>query len=335
MADLKFIECRDPKSADSIKNGEFTDHMFRMYRKQYGGWYKNSIIPVEQHTYFCQTNGKSIGLTVTETVRVTLDKNGKAVLFRAKDHVARLNANAKRIGIPEADPVLVLFSLAELVKIERRFLKPDGFLQARMMLTADDNTFFADEVKNAEFTIVLEYRDKVQKGGIRVCTGENCILSVPVCGTAAYNLATHMGITEALKKEYDTVLWLDNVYKKYLLCLAGMNLFIRLGDEVVTPDDGDSGIMQDTAAQLMRDWGITVTRRKLSVDELVKEYRAERVTEAFATDSFGIVTPIILIDHKGMLLEFEPGKLARKLRDSIQSIEQGVLPALADWLDRI
>lgn len=335
MAELKFIECQDPRPADSIKNGEFTDYMFRMYRREYGGWYKNSIMPVEQHTYFCQTNGKSVGLTVTESVRVTLDKNGKAVLFRAKDHMSRLNANAKRVGIPEADAVLALYSLCELVKTERSFLKPDGMLLARMMLTADDSTFSADEVKNAEFTIVLEYRDRQTNDGIRVCTSENCILSAPVCGTAAYNLATHMGVIEAAKKEYDTVLWLDNVYKKYLTRLAGMSLFIRLGDEVVTPDDADYGIMQDTVTQLMSDWGITVTRRKLSIDELVKEYRAERVTEAFATDSLGLVTPITLIDHKGMLLEFEPGKLARKLRDSIQSTEQGFLPPLSDWLEKV
>lgn len=333
MPDLKFIKCENPKS--EIKHGEFTDHMFRMYRKEYGGWYKNVIIPVDSHNYFCQTNGKAVGLTVTEAVRITLDKDGKAVIFRAKEYIERLNRNAKSVGIPEADAAMALYSLTELVKIERRFLTGNNVLLARMMLTADDNTFAADEVKNAEFTIVLESRDKSCFDGIRVCTSDNCILSSLVCGTAAYNLATHMGVIEAHKKNYHSVLWLDNVYKKYITRLSGSSLFVRMGDEVITPDNKDLGIMQDSVIKLMDEWGIKVVERKLSTDELVKKYREGVVTEAFCADTLGVVTPIDLIDHNGMLLEFEHGKLTRKLHDSILSIEQGFLPSATDWVTRV
>ena len=50
-----------------------------------------------------------------------------------------------------------------------------------------------------------------------------------------------------------------------------MNLFVRLGDEVVTPPLTDTflaGMTRDSALVLLHDWGVKVTERRVSIDEL-------------------------------------------------------------------
>ena len=65
-----------------------------------------------------------------------------------------------------------------------------------------------------------------------------------------------------------------------------MNVFFRIGDEIVTPALQGSilpGITRMSCIELLRSWGYQVTERKLAIDELYEAYQKGQLKEAFGS----------------------------------------------------
>jgi branched-chain amino acid aminotransferase len=70
-----------------------------------------------------------------------------------------------------------------------------------------------------------------------------------------------------------------------------MNLFVRLGDEVVTPPLDDTGMTRDSALVLLRDWGVKVSERHVSIDEIKHAHRRGDLAEVFGTGTAAVISP--------------------------------------------
>lgn len=332
MADLKFTECKKRTLPENIKEGQFTDYMFMMFRKGQDGWYRNSIFPYEDYSTFPMTTGATSGITVQEKCVVSLDKNGKAAFLAAEGIISRLNANGQALGLPEVDSVYASFALRELIKIEKCFLSEDSYFVAYLTLSACDmKPEFP--VKQAVFTINFEYR----KSEGPVCKSALChamtqMPSYP--GSSMHQNCVYMGKAFANSVGYEVVLQLDCVYNKYIISADGVNVFFRTEDKVITPPE-QGGIISGVGKKLMSDWGIEVCEKKISVDELEKDFKVGKIVEIFALSDTDTVIPITKIGIENKVYDIPSGKLSRKLYDSITNIRKGVLSFAHTKFERI
>lgn len=305
-----------------IQNGEKTNYMFRMYRKELGGWYQNTVCKIAGGGAL-QANGKSAALTVTELLRIAPAKEGYLSVLNLSEHIEHLNRNAIAAGLPTVDEAEVTLGLTELVKLEREAVGENTYLCACMMITADDGSVFEAAVKNAEFTITLEKQAEAIMPPLKLMTEKDCPVAELKNGTALTGYCEYQSARIAKKQGCDGVLWLDNIYNKYILGYAGGGLFVRMGEGAVCPKGDD--VMTKSVTELMESWGIDCKTRTVSLDELMDAYIKGELYEAFVTDDVTPVRPVTLIDCGGKLIELPVGKLARKVNDNILSAQKGAL----------
>ena len=74
-------------------------------------------------------------------------------------------------------------------------------------------------------------------------------------------------MAEAITEGFDQILWLDGQTHQYAEEAGQMNVFFRIGDEVITPELSGTilpGVTRDSVIQLLSDWGYTVSTRSQS-----------------------------------------------------------------------
>ena len=90
----------------------------------------------------------------------------------------------------------------------------------------------------------------------------------------AITAAALKATSEARAQGYDQVLWTDAFEHKWLQEVGTMNVFFVFGKTVVTPslEEGTilEGVTRDSVIQVLREQGLTVEERKISIDEVVE-----------------------------------------------------------------
>ena len=306
-------------------DGKFTENTAFM-RFDSGAWTKTRILLRNELKQIPQHNGTVFGLSVSQTVRISPDDSGGAALFCVKQAITRLNISAQGSLLPMADEGAVLEALMMLVDSQRDKLYDGGRFFAVISLFSADMSLSPYPVDSACLTIDLWY-DK----------SEPSIAALNVCIDRTWADSEHIRGRLAQKNGYDNAVLLDGVYKKYILGLAGSNIFLRTDQYVMTPaeQDAHNGITAGCVIELMRGWGIEVKECRISMDELLRLYSEGRLLEAFATDTLNIVMSIVKISNPGSDIELKKGKLAKKLFDAVRHIERGTYPAPTGWIQRI
>jgi branched-chain amino acid aminotransferase len=142
---------------------------------------------------------------------------------------------------------------------------------------------------------------------------------------------------KARKLGFTQVLWLDGVEKKYVEEVGTMNVMFQIGDEVITPELGGSilpGVTRSSVMELLRSWGVRVSERRISIDELHSAARSGALRESFGTGTAAVISPIGAFSINGELLQVSDGgigPLSRKLYDTLTGIQWGSLPDPFGW----
>src|SRR5438552_17008945 len=108
--------------------------------------------------------------------------------------------------------------------------------------------------------LVVDKDGRAVEGGVGGAkTGVNYAASL-----YAAEEAKHAGFTQ--------VLWLDGRERKYLDEVGTMNIMLKIDDEVITPPLSQGtilpGVTRDSALTLMRQWGLRVSERQISIAEV-------------------------------------------------------------------
>src|SRR5260370_16979541 len=88
-----------------------------------------------------------------------------------------------------------------------------------------------------------------------------------------------------------------------------MNVFFVLDGKAITPPLGGTilrGVTRDSSLTLLRDLGIPVEERQISIDEILSAHAAGKLTEAFGAGTAAIVAPIACIRYRARDLQFPP-----------------------------
>ena len=81
-----------------------------------------------------------------------------------------------------------------------------------------------------------------------------------------------------------------------------MNIMVKIGDEVITPPLAGTildGVTRASALQLMRDWGLKVSERQITIDEVMAAGRDGTLKEMWGTGTAAVVSPVGTLGYKG------------------------------------
>ena len=98
------------------------------------------------------------------------------------------------------------------------------------------------------------------------------------------------------------------------------------------------GITRDSVNQLLSKWGVKVSERLFTIDEVIAAQKDGTLTEAFGTGTAAIISPVGSIHYKGQDLqvaEGQTGKLSQKLYDYLLALQYGYEEDPFGWVDKI
>jgi branched-chain amino acid aminotransferase len=114
-----------------------------------------------------------------------------------------------------------------------------------------------------------------------------------------------------------------------------------INEEVITaPLDGSilPGITRESVIELVKGWGMKVSERRLSIDEIVAAARNGTLKEAFGTGTAAVISPVGQMTYKGedhIVAGGRMGDLSQKLYDEIVALQYGEKTDTRGWVERI
>ena len=162
---IKFVAAKTLKpKPDVSKIGfgtHFTDHMFVMDYDAANGWHDARIIPHEKISIDPANATLHYGQAIFEGLKAYRQGN-KAVLFRATDHLQRLNRSAKILDIPEIPFDVAHEGLLKLIDLDKDWIPTEKgqSLYIRPFVFATDEVLGVSVSKHYKFMIILNQSEK-------------------------------------------------------------------------------------------------------------------------------------------------------------------------------
>jgi len=325
----------------------FTDHMFRMDYAPDRGWHQARILP---HGPLGLDPGAAVlhyAQAVFDGSKVFRSRDGQLRAFRIDDHCKRLHSSAERLAMAPVPPELAREAIEALVKLEADWVPnaPGTALYVRPTVIASEAFLGVRPADKYIFFVILSPVGSYFAGGaepVRIWVEQQHTRAAKggLGGAkAAANYAAGLQASvEAKKRGYAQVLWLDAQEHRYIEEVGTMNLFVRIGEEIITPPlDGTflPGITRESALTLLRDWGMKVSERKLSIDELREAHQKGELREVFGTGTAAVISPVGALGfQQGQLVigDGKVGEVSKRLYDTVTGIQYGALPDRHGWM---
>lgn len=324
----------------------FTDHMFVMDYTEGKGWHDPRIVPYGPLTLDPATAALHYGQSIFEGMKAYNTEDGRILLFRPHKNMERINSTNDRMCIPPIDEDFCVEAIKTLVKLDRDWIPtaPGTSLYIRPFIFATDAVLGVHPSHTYKFVVILSPVGAYYPSGInpvKIYVENKYVRAVKggtgfakTCGNYAASLKAQ---AEAAKKGYIQVLWLDGVERKYVEEVGSMNVFFKINGEVITPSLEGSilpGITRDSVIQLLKSWGVKVTERRLSIQELYDAHSNGTLEEAFGTGTAAVISPIGELnwnDNIMIINNRKIGELSQKLYDTISGIQTGKLEDKYSW----
>ena len=335
-----------PKDSELTFGTVFTDHMFVLDFQEEKGWYDPRVEPYGPFPLDPAAAVLHYAQAVFDGLKAFRGRDGQVRLFRPRKHVERLIQSSQRLCIPPLDPDLALKSLVTLVGVEKDwvpstvgtslYVRPtiiasEPFLGVRpaksyiyYVILSPVGAYYPEGINPVKILVVDKYVRAVEGGVGSAKTGVNYAASL-----YAAEEAKHAGFTQ--------VLWLDGRERKYIDEVGTMNIMMKIGDEIVTPPLSGTilaGVTRDSALTLMRDWGLRVSERPVTIDEVAAAARKGTLEEVWGTGTAAVISPVGELAYKGERLVINGGRigtLTQKLYDAIVGIQYGTAPDPRGW----
>ena len=327
-----------PPDSELVFGRHTTDYMFLMDYVRGVGWQNARIEPYGMLNLDPAAMVLHYNQEVFEGLKAYSLADGGIGLFRPEKNIERMNRSARRMVMPEVDPALFLAALKELVLLDREWLPTSEgtslYIRPTMIATepgvgirpSSQYLFYIilcavgpyyPEGFNPTRIYVSDQHVRAAKGGV----GES---------KTSGNYGSTLFVSEkAAEKGYTQVLWLDGKERKYIEEVGTSNVFFRFPDGLVTPPlDGTilPGITRDSVLEIARYWGITVSERLISIEEVINRCVSGELIEMFASGTAAVISPVGEIHYKGKDFQIADGKtggLAQRLYRELTDIQYG------------
>ena len=355
MLNIRYELTTTPKAKpeDESKLGfgkVFSDHMFIMNYKTGKGWHDARIVPFGNISLSPASMVLHYGQEIFEGMKAYRTADGDIQFFRPEENFKRLNVSAERLVIPELPVEDALQALHALVEVDKDwvphndgaslYIRPfiiavDPFLGVRpgdeymfIIILSPSGAYYSTGLNPVDIYVETNYVRAVRGGMGYTKTG----------GNYAASLA---GQDEAHKQNYSQVLWLDGVERKYIEEVGAMNIMFIIDDEVVTPELQGSilpGITRKSVLELCRKWGMKVSERRISIQEISDAYGAGKLQEVFGTGTAAVISPVGHLKWGDKVMEINGGKIgeiSQKIYDTMTGMQYGKLPDEMGWIEKL
>ncbi len=344
----------NPKEKPQMENlpfGKyFSDHMFMMNYDEGQGWHDPRIVPYAPLELDPSAMVFHYAQEVFEGLKAYKDKQGHVRLFRPDKNFARLNVSNERLAIPQIDEELCLEGLKQLVELDRDwipeqagaslYIRPfiiatDPYLGVRpsesylfLIICSPSGLYYPEGLAPVKIYVEDSYVRAVRGGTGFTKTGGN------YAGSIRAQVIAH-------EKGYSQVLWLDGVEQKYIEEVGSMNIFFKIDGEVVTPAlNGSilSGITRMSTIELLKKWGIPVSEKRISIQEVADAYDAGKLEECFGTGTAAIISPVGELRWEDKVMHInnnQIGEVTQRIFNAITDIQTGDAEDEMNWVVKV
>ena len=325
----------------------FSDHMF-VADYYDGDWHDMRIIPFDYLPMHPAMSSIHYGQSIFEGLKARKNKDGEIIIFRPNKNLERMNLSAIRMAMPELPEDMFYEAMEALLKIDNEWI-PDAegtSLYIRPYLFATDEFIGIRRSSRYKFIIFTSPVASYYSEPVKVYASDTYVRAFPggtgFAKTAGNYARAIKPVEEINKKGYQQILWLDGIEKKYLQEIGTMNIFVIIDGKVITPslDEGTilPGVTRDSVITLLKEWGIPVEERRISIDELADAYNSGHLEDAFGAGTAATISPIKAIgyhDDEFILPPFEDRHISARLLEALTAIKNGELEDTHGWLHSI
>ena len=328
----------------------FTDHMFTMDYDREKGWHNPRVTPYNEFCVFPAAMVLHYGQAIFEGIKAFRTVDDRVVIFRPKDYLRRFNKSADALCIPPIDVDLVAEGLKKVIEIDKKWVPGTvgTSLYIRPLIIATDPYVGVKVSDTYKLFIILSpvgayyaagfnpVNIKVEDHYVRATLGGLGEAKTP----ANYAMSLKAQV-EAKKEGFAQVLWLDAVERKYIEEVGTMNIFFKINGEIITPSLVGSilsGMTRRTVLELAQAWGLKVTERRISIDEVFAAYEQGQLEEVFGTGTAAVISPVGELSWKGKKIVInnnKTGEFSQKLFDTVTGIQYGKLEDKFGWIEEV
>lgn len=334
--------------AETLKFGEsFTDHMFIMEYTSGKGWHDGRIVPYGPLELSPASTCLHYGQEMFEGLKAYKTKEGKIQLFRPDMNAKRTNTTNDRICIPQIDEELYVQAIKAIVKVDKDWIpeKEGTSLYVRPFIIGNSPMLGVKAASHYIFCIIMCPVGPYYANGLsptKIYVEEEYIRAVQ--GGTGYakiggNYAGALKAQEkAQEKGYDQVLWLDGIERKYVEEIGTSNAFFVIEDEIITAPLAGTilpGITRNSVIELLKEWGLNITERKLTIEDVFNASEEGKLREVFATGTAAVISPVgemSWVDKKIIVNNNEIGQISQKLYDTLYGIQTGLVEDNHGWI---
>ncbi len=347
----KSEQLKSKPNVDQLGFGiHFTDHMFNMDYHPDKGWSDPRIEAYAPLVLDPASMVLHYGQGIFEGLKAYRTAEGRIQLFRPQENFKRMNYSARKLCIPEFDEEFALQSLKELLQLEKDWVPdaPGTSLYIRPTIIATDPFLGVRASYNYRFFIILSpvgayypegfnpVKIMVTRDHVRAVRG-----GVGDTKTMGNYAASLLAGEKAHREGYTQVLWLDGIEQKYVEEVGSMNIFFVIDDELITPELSGSilpGVTRNSVVQLAKSWGMRLSERKISIDEVMTADRQGRLSEIFGSGTAAVISPVGQLKYQDNIITVGGGRVgpvAHKLFDAIMDIQYGRAEDTMGWIERV
>jgi branched-chain amino acid aminotransferase len=349
----KFLitETKSPKEkpdSSALKFGEtFTDHMFIMEYTDGKGWHDGRIVPYGPLSISPAATCLHYGQEMFEGLKAYKTKEGIIQLFRPEMNAKRTNVTNERMCIPLIDEELFVEAIKALVYFDKDWI-PDAVgtsLYIRPFIIGDSPVLGVKPAKHYTFGIIMCPVGPYYANGLsptKIFVEEEFVRAV--MGGTGYakiggNYAGALKSQEkAHEKGYEQVLWLDGIERKYVEEIGTSNAFFVIGEEIITAPLAGTvlpGITRNSVIELLKEWGLNISERRLTIEDVFKAGEEGSLKEVFATGTAAVISPVGELAWKNRKITVnngEIGMISQKLYDTLYGIQSGIITDEHGWI---
>ena len=329
---------------DNLPFGKyFTDHMLEADFE--GGEWKNvEIKPYQPLLLSPSLAALHYGQAIFEGIKAYKNEQGEAFIFRPQDNHIRFNISAERMQMPAVPEEIFIEGLKQLVQLDNAWIpsKKDHSLYIRPLMFASDEVIGVKPSETYKFLILLSPTGPYFAAPMRLYVEERYVRAAPGgigFAKAAGNYGASMYATaQAKKKGYDQVLWTDAAEHKYVQEAGTMNVVFIIGNKAVTPDLSEgtilAGVTRDSVLTVLKELGLTVEERPISIDELTEAYKEGQLLEAFGTGTAATIAPIRELCYRDVVMQWDTAtwKTAPVVKAMLDTIRDGKAEDKWGWM---
>ena len=339
---------KEKPNENSLGFGQYmADHMFVMLYDENIGWHDAVIKPYENFSLDPAAMVLHYGQAIFEGLKAYRGNDDRIYLFRPTDNLKRMNVSAARMCMPEIPEDMVYSAMNKLVALDKDWVpRAEGAtLYIRPTMIASEAGLGVRPARQYIFFIINSPVGAYYPEGfnpVKIFVTDKYVRAVAGgvgnVKTAGNYAASIMAAVEAQKQGYTQVLWLDAVERMYIEEVGTMNIFFLIDDELVTPPLTGSilpGITRDSVLRLTKDWGLKVAEKRITIDDVLLANEKGSLQEIFGTGTAAVISPVGELYYKGRVCSINngtTGKLAQKLFDELQAIQNGYIKEPYGWV---